>query len=139
MTRFKFKNLRKISWKILSRHKSLYFFCINYLHTTQFFDLCAQSTQEIKWLHGKNTTLISLTIQIFQVRASFNRWFSGSISGRISENFRFGVLSTLITWPSILCYIFILHFIGMYIFFIWFSVFLSGFYKPPALAALDQH
>jgi len=89
MTRFKFKNLRKISWKILSRHKSLYFFCINYLHTTQFFDLCAQSTQEIKWLHGKNTTLISLTIQIFQVRASFNRWFSGSISGRISENFHF--------------------------------------------------
>ena len=89
MTRFKFKNLRKISWKILSRHKSLYFFCINYLHTTQFFDLCAQSTQEIKWLHGKNTTLISLTIQIFQVRASFNHWFSCSISGRISENFHF--------------------------------------------------
>ena len=59
MTRFKFKN---------QRHKSFYFFCINCLHTAQFFNLLAQFTQDIKRPHGKNTTLISLTKQILQVR-----------------------------------------------------------------------
>ena len=74
MTRFKFKNQRKILWKMLSRHKISY--------TLHNFLICVHNKhKKLNELHGKITTLISLTIQIFKVRASFNHWFS--------ENFHF--------------------------------------------------
>ena len=60
-----------------------------------------QLTQETKWPHGYNATSISLSMQILQVLASFNLWFSCWISDRISEDFRFRVLSTLISWLSV--------------------------------------
>ena len=37
-------------------------------HNGQSFSAGAHFTHEIKWLHGRNTTLISRSMQILQVR-----------------------------------------------------------------------